>query len=58
MREGRKPEYTEKTLGDELQKMPHTKDRRFKRQARLEPALVAGQESRRADLYTTRCLYS
>ena len=35
---GRKPEYPEKTPGDELQKMPHTKARRFKPQARLEPA--------------------
>ena len=24
MKEGRKPEYPEKTPGDELQKMPHT----------------------------------
>ena len=38
MKEGRKPEYPEKTPGDELQKMPHTKARRFKSQARLEPA--------------------
>ena len=38
MKEGRKPEYPEKTPGDELQKMPHTTDRRFKPQARLEPA--------------------
>ena len=38
MKEGRKPEYPEKTLGDELQKMPHTTARRFKPQARLEPA--------------------
>ena len=38
MREGRKPEYPEKTPGDELQKMPHTTARRFKPQARLEPA--------------------
>ena len=38
MKEGRKPEYPEKTPGDELQKMPHTKVRRFKPQARLEPA--------------------
>ena len=37
MKEGRKPEYPEKTPGDELQKMPHT-DRRLKPQARLEPA--------------------
>ena len=38
MKEVRKPEYPEKTPGDELQKMPHTKARRFKAQARLEPA--------------------
>ena len=38
MKEGRKPEYPEKTPGDELQKMPHTTTRRFKPQARLEPA--------------------
>ena len=37
MKEGRKPEYLEKTPGDELQKMPHTTARRFKPQARLEP---------------------
>ena len=30
MKEGRKPEYPEKTPGDELQKMPHTIARRFK----------------------------
>ena len=38
MKEGRKPEYPEKTPGDELQKMPHTAARKFKPQARLEPA--------------------
>ena len=38
LKEGRKPEYPEKTPGDELQKMPHTTARRFKPQARLEPA--------------------
>ena len=37
MKEGRKPEYPEKTPGDELQKMPHTTARRLKPQARLEP---------------------
>ena len=37
MKEGRKPEYPEKTPGDELQKMPHTEVRTFKHQARLEP---------------------
>ena len=30
MKVGRKPEYPEKTPDDELQKMPHTKPRRFK----------------------------
>ena len=39
MKEGRKPEYPEKTPDDELQKMPHTKARKFKPQARLEPTL-------------------
>ena len=38
MEEGRKPEYPEKTPGNELQKMPHTTARRFKPQARLKPA--------------------
>ena len=38
MKEGRKPEYPEKTPGDELQKMPHTYAWKFKPQARLEPA--------------------
>ena len=38
MKEGRKPEYPEKTPGDKLQKMPHTTARRFKPQAGLEPA--------------------
>ena len=38
MKEGRKPEYPVKTPGDELQKVPHTKARSFKPQARLEPA--------------------
>ena len=31
MKEGRKPEYPEKTPGDELQKIPHTTVRKFKR---------------------------
>ena len=30
MKEGKKPEYPEKTPGDELQKMPHTTVQRFK----------------------------
>ena len=38
MKEGKKPENPEKSPGDELQKMPYTKARRFKPQARLETA--------------------
>ena len=38
MKEGRKPEYPEKTADDELQKIPHTTARKFKLQVRLEPA--------------------
>ena len=37
MKEGRKPEYLEKTPGDELQNIPQTTARRFKPQMRLEP---------------------
>ena len=33
MKEGRKPEYPEKTPGDELQKMSHNTVRRFEPQA-------------------------
>ena len=39
MKEGRKPEYPEKTPDDELQKMPRTKAQIFKPRQRLEPAL-------------------
>ena len=39
MKEGTKPEHPEKTPDDELQKMPHTKARKFKPQPRLESAL-------------------
>ena len=38
MEGGRKPEYPEKTPGDELQKTPHTTAQRLKPQARHEPA--------------------
>ena len=38
-KEGRRPEYPEKTPEDQLQKMPHTKARKFKPQPKLEPAL-------------------
>ena len=52
MKEGRKPEYPEKILGDELQKMPHTTARRFKLQARLEPAQQHCWQARKADMLT------
>ena len=42
MKQGRKPEYPEKTPDDEHQKIPHTKARKFKPQPRLEPAMVTG----------------
>ena len=57
MKEGKQPEYPEKTPGDELQKMPHTKAQRFKPQARIRTrtiALMAGKESRHANHYTRR----
>ena len=52
MKEGRKPEYPEKTPGDELQKMPHTKAQRFKPQARLEPAQYHWWQARKANVLT------
>ena len=52
MKEGRKPECPEKTPGDELQKMPHTTARRFKPQARLEPAQWHWWQARKADVLT------
>ena len=39
MKEGRKPDYPDKTPDDEFQKVPHTKARKFKLQARFKPAL-------------------
>ena len=52
MKEGRKPEYPEKNPGDELQKMSHTKARRFKPPARLEPAQQHWWQARKADVLT------
>ena len=52
MKEGRKPEYPVKTPGDKLQKMPHTEARRFKPQARLEPAQQHWWQARKADVLT------
>ena len=39
MKEGRKPEYPEKTPDNELHKMPHTKAWKSKPQLRLQPTL-------------------
>ena len=52
MKEGRKPEYPEKTPGDELQKMPSTTALRFKPQARLEPEQSHWWQARKADMLT------
>ena len=49
MKERRRPEYPEKTPGDQLQKMPHTKARRFKPQARLEPTQHNWWQARETD---------
>ena len=51
---GRKPQYLEKTPDDELQKLPHTKVRKFKPQPRLEPALQHWWQllARKADVVT------
>ena len=38
MKEKKKPEYPQKTPGNEPQEMPHTTARRFTPQAKLEPA--------------------
>ena len=47
-------EYPEKTPGDELQKMPHTKARRFKPQERLDPHNSTGGRLGNANRYTMR----
>ena len=61
MKEGRKPEYPEKTPGDELRKKMPPKSirrailfdaRRFKPQARLEPAQQHWWQARKADMLT------
>ena len=52
MKEGRKPDYPEKTPDDELLKMPHTKARKFKPQTRLEPTLEHRWQARKADMLT------
>ena len=52
MKEGRKPEYPEKTPGDELQKMPLTTAQRLKPQARIEPAQLHWWQARKAGMLT------
>ena len=51
MKEGRKPEYPGKTLGNELGKMPQTNVRRSKSQARLEPEQQHWWQARKADMH-------
>ena len=53
MKEGRKPECPEKPPDEYLQKMPHTKARKFNSQPRLEPALQHWWQARNANHYTT-----
>ena len=52
MKEERKPDYPEKTPDAELQKMPHTKARKFKPQPRLELSLSHSWQARKADVLT------
>ena len=52
MKEGRKPEHSEKTPDDELQKMPQTKAPKLKPQPRLEPAPRHWWQARKADVLT------
>ena len=57
MKEGKKPEYPEKTPSDELHKMPHATTRRFKPKARLEPVQQHWWRARKADMLTvTPCV--
>ena len=56
MKERRKPEYPEKIPGDELQKMPQTKVRKFNPQLRLEPAIYHWWQAR--NLLFVGCLTS
>ena len=52
MKEGRRQEHPEKATDDELQKMPHTKARKFKPQSKLEPALLQWWQARKAHVQT------
>ena len=52
MKKERKPECPEKPPDEGLQKMPHTKARKFKSQARLEHALQHWWQARKADELT------
>ena len=52
IKEGRKPEYPEKTLKDELQKIPNTKARIFKPQVRLKARSSIWWQARTVDMLT------
>ena len=52
MKEGRKPEYPEKTPGNKLRKMPHTTARRFSLKRDSNPHNSIGGRLRKADMLT------
>ena len=52
MKEGRVPQYPEKTPDDKLQEMPHIKDKKFKPQMRLKLALYHWWQARKAGMLT------
>ena len=52
MKEGRKPEYQEKTPDDKLKNMHHTKAKKIKPKPRLEPAHKHWWQARKADMLT------
>ena len=57
MKEGRKPEYPEKTSGDELRENATYYSPKIQAPSETRTravALVAGEESRHANRYTTR----
>ena len=53
MNKRKKPEYPEKTLDDELQKVPHIRAGKFKPQLRLKPALQHWWQARNVDVLIT-----
>ena len=52
MKEGKKRECPKKTPDDEVQKVPHTKARKFKSQPSQEPDLQRWWQAEKADVLT------